>query len=332
MSNTQFAFIDKESVPNRDQLQKAINDLGFDLKLDPEFTPFDDEGFSPCVLNGESDVGFEIYYEPSEDILEDDDEFKTIANGKNFCISMCWGGSLKDCACVMIVSSALAKDFGAIVSYQGEDPEPLEKMISDSHDIIKEAELEEQRALDAKKAIEAARKDGNLKGLAQELLDQLSGTKISNIAMYTGFAFLASNGTNVRSKAFVLITETGEKIDVTQSSRIRARQIAIMQDSDGKLNPAQQKEWDGLEPKTEPAMEADEKAAERFLTVLKTWPEELLIENVVWPQSNMLKITFSNVPGAHIEMWTFDSMMSDISVRSELLEFKLTPEDCEIVG
>ena len=332
MSNTQFAFLDKESVPSRDQLQRTIDDLGFDLKLDPEFTPFDDEGFSPCVLNGESEVGFEIYYEPSEDVLEDDEEFKAIANGMNFCISMCWGGSLKDCACVMIVSSALAKEFGAIISYQGEDPEPLEKMISDSHDIIKEAELEEQRALEAKKAVEEAKKNGNLKGLAQELLDQLSGTTITNIAMYIGFAFRASNGTNVRSKAFVLITETGEKIDVTQSSRIRARQIAIMHESDGEFNPAQQKEWDELEPKTEPAMESDEKATERFMSVLESWPEELLIESVVWPQSDMLKISFSNVPGAYIEMWAFDSMMSDISVRSEILEFKLTPEDCEIVG
>lgn len=332
MSNTQLAFLDKDLVPRRDLLQKTIDELGFDLQLDPEFTPFDDEGFSPCVLQGESDVGFEIYYEPSEDIVADDEELKAIANGKNLCISMCWGGSLKDYACVMIVSSALAKEFGAIISYQGDEPEPLEKIISDTHDIIKEAELEEKRSLEAKEVTERLKQDGNLKAFGQKLLDELSGTTITDIAIYTGLDIRTSNGNSLRSKAFMLLTETGEKVDLTQYSRIRARQIALMHQSGGDINPKQQAELVELERKTEPAMEADEKAMERFATILEWWPEQLHIESVTWPQSNTLKITFSNVPSAHIELWAFDSMLSDISIRSELLEFKITPDGCEIVG
>ncbi|WMS88815.1 hypothetical protein [Pleionea litopenaei] len=332
MSNTQFAFIDKESVPSREHLQKAIDALGFDLQLDPEFTPFEDEGFSPCILNAEEDVGFEIYYESVEDVIEDDEVFKAITEGKNFCISMCWGGSLKDCACVMIVSSAFAKEFGAIVSYQGEEPEPLEKMISDAHDIIiKEAELAEIRAKERQKLVEEAKRNGNVKALALELLSQFSGATISHITMYTGLAFSTSNGTSVMSKAFILRTESGEEVDVTRYSRVRARQLALMQSSDGEFNPEQQSEWDSIEASLETAMESDDEAKEVFMSIVESWPEELESDEITWPENDMLKITFSNVPDVHIQFWTFDSMLSSISISSDILAFELTPGTCKLM-
>ncbi len=71
MSNTQFAFIKKENIPGKEAWQKSIDDLDFKIRLqiDPELEPFEDEGFSPCVWGTtDDDVGFEIYYEPSEDI------------------------------------------------------------------------------------------------------------------------------------------------------------------------------------------------------------------------------------------------------------------------
>ena len=46
---------------------------------------------------------------------------------------------MKDCAAVMVASCALAKSFDAVISYEGEDPEPLEKLISDTQQIIQEA-------------------------------------------------------------------------------------------------------------------------------------------------------------------------------------------------
>lgn len=136
MSNTQFAFIDKTKIPNKDALQASIDALGFNLRLDPEFTPFEDEGFSPCSLNGNDDVGFEIYYEPAADIIEEDEEFEEVVQGKDYCISMCWGGSMEDCASVFIVSCALAKDFDAIISFEGEEPDPVDKLISDTRNIV----------------------------------------------------------------------------------------------------------------------------------------------------------------------------------------------------
>lgn len=136
MSNIQYAFINKDKIPDRKALQSTINNFGFDLQLDSNFTPFEDEGFSPCIFYGENDIGFEIDYYLADEITEDDEDFKEIAGENDFCISMSWGGSMKDCASVMIVCSALAKDFGAVISYGGDKPDSLEKMISDTKLII----------------------------------------------------------------------------------------------------------------------------------------------------------------------------------------------------
>jgi len=142
MSQTQFAFLKKDAVPTKDQLQASLDSLGFDLKIDPEWTPFEDEGFSPCILKGESDIGFEVYYEPTADLLEDDDdeEFARIIGSNDYSIYMCWGGSFKDCMSVLMVSIALAKDFGATISYQGESEESIEGMQAGIEECAKEIE------------------------------------------------------------------------------------------------------------------------------------------------------------------------------------------------
>ena len=114
MSQTQFAFMKKENVPDREKLQASIDALGFDLKLDPEFTPFDDEGFSPCTLRGENDVGFEVFYETTAALIEedeDDEEFKELVGDNDYAIGMC-----------------LAKDFQATISYEGDGIETIEGM------------------------------------------------------------------------------------------------------------------------------------------------------------------------------------------------------------
>jgi hypothetical protein len=138
MSNTQFAFIRRNQVPDRTALQTSIDALGFDLRLHPDYTPFDDSGFLPFVLNGEEGFGFEIYYQDAAEVIGNDGDLKELANGRDHCISMVWRGSLKDLACVMIVSCALTKDFDAVVSYQGDPPEPLETMLGTARDVIKD--------------------------------------------------------------------------------------------------------------------------------------------------------------------------------------------------
>ncbi len=145
MSNIQYAFIDRSRVPNRSELQASIDALGFDLQLSPEYTPFKDSGFLPFTLNGEEGPGFEIQYEVATELIGEDQALTAIAAGRDYCISMAWHGSMKDLACVMIVSCALMKNFDAVVSYEGEAPEPLEKLLAEVPGILADARTQEAR-------------------------------------------------------------------------------------------------------------------------------------------------------------------------------------------
>jgi hypothetical protein len=136
MANEQYAFLRKTAVPTRDQWQAAIEACGFDFELDPDLKRFEHLGFLPCKLSG-ADAGVEIYYDGSPETLS---EFADIAQGRDYCISFRWGGSMVECASAMIASYALAKHFGAIVSYEGtgsyHDPDAL---LSDTMACIEDA-------------------------------------------------------------------------------------------------------------------------------------------------------------------------------------------------
>lgn len=142
MSNTQFVFINYSDIPSKEHLQEVIDQLGYDLKLNPELSLTDDEGFSPCVLNGEFDVGFELLCEPTPDVVEDDKEFEEMTNGKDTCISISWGSSFKDCSCVLIVSFALMKEYGAITTYEGEELDTLDSLQVGINEALEEAAKE----------------------------------------------------------------------------------------------------------------------------------------------------------------------------------------------
>jgi hypothetical protein len=118
MANEQFAFVKSSSVPTRDQWQQAIDRAGFDLLLNPDLEPRENVGFVPCKLNGR-ESGVEMYFDDSTEFME---AFKTFAGDRDCCISFRWGGSLQECACAMIASFALAVEFNAVVSYEGEPP------------------------------------------------------------------------------------------------------------------------------------------------------------------------------------------------------------------
>jgi hypothetical protein len=138
MSNIQYAFIARQRVPDRAALQAAITALGFDLQLHPRYAPFAESGFLPCVLNGEEGPGFEICQGPASEWLGDDPALRASVAGRDHCISLAWHGSMQDLACVMIVCSALARDFDALVSYEGEPPEPLETLLAAAREALEE--------------------------------------------------------------------------------------------------------------------------------------------------------------------------------------------------
>lgn len=136
MSNTQFAFIDKTRVPDRSALQASISSLGFDMELDPTYTPFEDAGFSPCTLNGRPGFGFEIYYDDACEVTGADEAMQSMAGGRDHCIMMVWHGSMNDGACALIVGAALAKDFDARVSYEGEPASTVEELLASAREML----------------------------------------------------------------------------------------------------------------------------------------------------------------------------------------------------
>ena len=136
MANTQYAFLTKTNIPSLEQWQEVIDGDGFDFLLDPTLKPFEDSGFLPCKLGGK-DSGFEIYYENSAEMLKFID---AIAPGNDYCIAFRWGGRMDECASTMIASYALAKHFGAIVSYEGDTPySDLDVFLKDTNNIIEDA-------------------------------------------------------------------------------------------------------------------------------------------------------------------------------------------------
>jgi hypothetical protein len=138
MSNTQYAFLDSVRVPDCTSLQASIDALGFDLQLHPDLKLLEDSGYSPCVLHGHADAGFELESYLSEDVADGDEEFLAIADGRDQCIAMIWRGSMKDCAAVMIVSCALAKYFDAVVSFGGDPAMSIEELLTGAQDALNE--------------------------------------------------------------------------------------------------------------------------------------------------------------------------------------------------
>lgn len=132
MANEQYAFLNKDRLPTRETWQSAIDSTSFSLQLDPEMNVGDDIGFLSCVLYG-AELGVEIEYTEDEEFIE---QFADIAPGKNYCIAFRWGGSEIECAIAMILSYALAKDFDAVVSYEGEPPSGLEQLHSETQEIL----------------------------------------------------------------------------------------------------------------------------------------------------------------------------------------------------
>ena len=120
VSLEQHAFLSREHVPSAATWQAAISELGYDFTIDPELKPFEDSGFVPCSLGGES-TGFEIYYQPAWELLREYSQLKDRIGSRDYSITFRWGGDLAEVASVLIASAALAKSFDAVVFYPDDD-------------------------------------------------------------------------------------------------------------------------------------------------------------------------------------------------------------------
>ncbi len=134
MSLQQTAYLLAATIPKHDALQFAVDSLGFDCKIDASYVPFKCSGYLPCVLAGK-DSGFEIYFESAADVVRSFPHLAESIGNREAAITFRWGGDMGECACVLIVSAALAKSFGAIVHFQDDD------MLCSGEQLVKEAHM-----------------------------------------------------------------------------------------------------------------------------------------------------------------------------------------------
>jgi hypothetical protein len=133
MALEQYAFIERARMPSRAAWQSAITECGFDLELHAEMRPMKDSGFCPCTLLGELS-GVEIYYTGDPEFLK---AFSSIRGGRDFCVAFRWSSRDDEAACAMILSYALARYFGAVVSFEGEEPFTLEELLREAERALK---------------------------------------------------------------------------------------------------------------------------------------------------------------------------------------------------
>ena len=145
MSQIQTAFIEKSRVPDRPRLEEAVRALGFDLSVDEFYRPFDCSGFLPCVLKG-NQSGFEIDFDSAHEILQRFPNLKERIGSRDSTISFRWGGDMAECACVMIVTAALAKNFEAVIYYQDDHLlYSTEQIIAEARAALQHVESEPSR-------------------------------------------------------------------------------------------------------------------------------------------------------------------------------------------
>ena len=66
-----YVVLRRERMPTTGDWQRALDQMGLDLRLDPDVDPISLTGYWPATLGG-ADSGFEYFGDPSADVLDDD--------------------------------------------------------------------------------------------------------------------------------------------------------------------------------------------------------------------------------------------------------------------
>jgi len=136
------AFLARAQVPDRERLQAAVTDIGFDLFIHVTYRPFHSSGFLPCVLQGKR-AGFEIGFDTAGLALVNIPRLKTEIGDRDCAIRLQWGEDMADCACALIIAAALAARCGAIVHYKADDLVcPADRLADDARAAVAESERE----------------------------------------------------------------------------------------------------------------------------------------------------------------------------------------------
>lgn len=128
-----------ESLPTRSAWQAAIDQLAFDVQLDPDLDLTQDSGFSPTTIRGR-ESGFEINLIDGRSLLQHYPALAGKVRESNPAVCFTWGGDLAECACVMAVAAAaLAGGWGATAYYPDDDMTyDVDGLTSDYHACVAE--------------------------------------------------------------------------------------------------------------------------------------------------------------------------------------------------
>jgi len=91
--------------------QQAIRDAGFLIELDTDFDPDTFSGFLPCKLRG-AVSGFEYFAAP---LSEAEAAEAGAPAGSDFCVTLVTHSDLRECACSVAASGALARASGGLL-------------------------------------------------------------------------------------------------------------------------------------------------------------------------------------------------------------------------
>lgn len=101
-------FMQDSRVPNREDWQHAIEELGFPTILDSSLNLRRDTGFAPTSYRGQP-TGFELCLEPTADVLSSYAHMESKVAGRDRCATFRWGNDLTECAAALSAAAALTK-------------------------------------------------------------------------------------------------------------------------------------------------------------------------------------------------------------------------------
>lgn len=212
--NTQYCFI-KADLPSRQELQAAVDALGFGLLLDPQLDLSIDEGFSPCRLKGFDDIGFELEAGSIEDIFEDDEPFADKIGDRTTYISFSWGSGFADCFASLVTTLALIKSFDAVTTFDCETTDSVEDIEAGIKDCLKE--LKDNTASTEGDADEE--KYGSGSELATEIMQMLEmlGTDMTRKTDIAFYMYFETEGNATNASKAIIDEYSSAQIEVSES-------------------------------------------------------------------------------------------------------------------
>jgi hypothetical protein len=132
MSVEHHVLLKKERLPDAQQWQASIHELGFDVQLTSSLVVVTHSGFLPAKFEGK-DSGFEFSLSLAAVIIRTYPEKAAKFAGTDCSANFRWGSDVNDMACALVAAAALTNLSAGVWFY------PADDLILDSKGAIEEA-------------------------------------------------------------------------------------------------------------------------------------------------------------------------------------------------